>query len=197
MALEQEIKAAKERLGLPPETPVVSCYEAGRDGGPSSWAIGLASAATPTGFTAGRSTANPVMTAPGAGCGNPELARVGSRVLRHRGRYWMLYHRGENWRAWSTDLRTWTQEGVVWGYDRADPEGYSCGDGALGEFGAVLVVSGGITGAATAGNSTLTLGGTTVSSTGERRTLLPDSVLLAGPITSFSAAPSASHQLFD
>jgi transposase len=32
VALEQEIKAAKERLGLPPETPVVSCYEAGRDG---------------------------------------------------------------------------------------------------------------------------------------------------------------------
>ena len=31
-ALEREIKAAKERLGLPPETPVVSCYEAGRDG---------------------------------------------------------------------------------------------------------------------------------------------------------------------
>jgi transposase len=32
LVLEQEIKAAKERLGLPPETPVVSCYEAGRDG---------------------------------------------------------------------------------------------------------------------------------------------------------------------
>ena len=32
LVLEQEIKAAKERLGLPPETPVASCYEAGRDG---------------------------------------------------------------------------------------------------------------------------------------------------------------------
>jgi transposase len=32
VALEAEIKAAKERMGLPPETPVVSCYEAGRDG---------------------------------------------------------------------------------------------------------------------------------------------------------------------
>jgi transposase len=31
-ALEWEIRAAKERFGLPPETPVVSCYEAGRDG---------------------------------------------------------------------------------------------------------------------------------------------------------------------
>jgi transposase len=30
--LEKEILAAKERFGLPPETPVVSCYEAGRDG---------------------------------------------------------------------------------------------------------------------------------------------------------------------
>ncbi len=30
--LEQEILAAKERFGLPPETPVASCYEAGRDG---------------------------------------------------------------------------------------------------------------------------------------------------------------------
>ena len=30
--LEQEICAAKERFGLPPETPVASCYEAGRDG---------------------------------------------------------------------------------------------------------------------------------------------------------------------
>ncbi len=30
--LEAEIRAAKERFGLPPETPVVSCYEAGRDG---------------------------------------------------------------------------------------------------------------------------------------------------------------------
>jgi transposase len=32
LILEQEIRAAKERFGLPPETPVVSCYEAGRDG---------------------------------------------------------------------------------------------------------------------------------------------------------------------
>lgn len=31
-ALLQEIAKAKERFGLPPETPVVSCYEAGRDG---------------------------------------------------------------------------------------------------------------------------------------------------------------------
>src|SRR5881628_1901149 len=31
-ALTQEIGRAKERFGLPPETPVVSCYEAGRDG---------------------------------------------------------------------------------------------------------------------------------------------------------------------
>jgi transposase len=30
--LEQEIRAAKERFGLAAETPVVSCYEAGRDG---------------------------------------------------------------------------------------------------------------------------------------------------------------------
>lgn len=30
--LEQEICAAKERFGLPPETRVASCYEAGRDG---------------------------------------------------------------------------------------------------------------------------------------------------------------------
>ena len=27
-----EVGVAKERLGLPPETPVKSCYEAGRDG---------------------------------------------------------------------------------------------------------------------------------------------------------------------
>jgi hypothetical protein len=32
MILEKEILAAKERFGLPPETLVVSCYEAGRDG---------------------------------------------------------------------------------------------------------------------------------------------------------------------
>ena len=30
--LEQEMAAAKERFNLPPEAPVVSCYEAGRDG---------------------------------------------------------------------------------------------------------------------------------------------------------------------
>src|SRR3954468_7100575 len=30
--LTREIARAKERFGLPPETPVVSCYEAGRDG---------------------------------------------------------------------------------------------------------------------------------------------------------------------
>jgi len=30
--LEKEIAAAKERFGLPAQTPVVSCYEAGRDG---------------------------------------------------------------------------------------------------------------------------------------------------------------------
>ena len=32
LVMEAEIHAAKERFGLPPETPVVSCYEAGRDG---------------------------------------------------------------------------------------------------------------------------------------------------------------------
>jgi len=31
-ALGREIERAKSRLGLPPETPVASCYEAGRDG---------------------------------------------------------------------------------------------------------------------------------------------------------------------
>jgi transposase len=31
-ALRQEIEAAKKRFGLPKDTPVVSCYEAGRDG---------------------------------------------------------------------------------------------------------------------------------------------------------------------
>jgi transposase len=31
-ALRQEIAAAKERFGLPADTPVVSCYEAGREG---------------------------------------------------------------------------------------------------------------------------------------------------------------------
>jgi transposase len=30
--LERELEAAKERFDLPPETPVASCYEAGRDG---------------------------------------------------------------------------------------------------------------------------------------------------------------------
>ena len=33
-ALEKEIAAARTRFGLPPEAPVVSCYERGRDG---SW----------------------------------------------------------------------------------------------------------------------------------------------------------------
>jgi len=32
VALERELQAAKERFGLPPQTTVVSCYEAGRDG---------------------------------------------------------------------------------------------------------------------------------------------------------------------
>src|SRR5262249_15587749 len=31
-ALEREIQRAKHRFGLPEEAPVVSCYEAGRDG---------------------------------------------------------------------------------------------------------------------------------------------------------------------
>ncbi|MEW6754285.1 MAG: hypothetical protein AB1505_25375 [Candidatus Latescibacterota bacterium] len=109
-------------------------YEAGRDPGPSQWAICLATAPTPTGFSGGRCAGNPVLTAPGPGCGNPELARLGSEVIRHRGRYWMLYHRGENWRAWSTDLRSWTQEGVLWGYDRSDRAGYSCGDASMCQF---------------------------------------------------------------
>ena len=30
--LWKEIELAKEKLGLPPDAPVVSCYEAGRDG---------------------------------------------------------------------------------------------------------------------------------------------------------------------
>ena len=32
VALQDEIKAAKKRFGLPEDTPVLSCYEAGRDG---------------------------------------------------------------------------------------------------------------------------------------------------------------------
>ena len=32
VGLDLEIKRAKERFGLPAETPVISCYEAGRDG---------------------------------------------------------------------------------------------------------------------------------------------------------------------
>lgn len=32
VALQDEIKAAKQRFGLPQEAPVLSCYEAGRDG---------------------------------------------------------------------------------------------------------------------------------------------------------------------
>ncbi len=32
VGLALEIKKAKERFGLPPEAPVISCYEAGRDG---------------------------------------------------------------------------------------------------------------------------------------------------------------------
>ena len=32
VALEKEIRMAKKRFGLPEETPVLSCYEAGRDG---------------------------------------------------------------------------------------------------------------------------------------------------------------------
>ncbi|MFV2045415.1 MAG: IS110 family transposase, partial [Anaerolineales bacterium] len=31
-ALQREIRRAKKRFGLPEETPVLSCYEAGRDG---------------------------------------------------------------------------------------------------------------------------------------------------------------------
>ncbi|MFH1567403.1 MAG: hypothetical protein ABIL09_05325 [Gemmatimonadota bacterium] len=109
-------------------------YEAGHDEGPSRWDICLATAATPTGFSSGRHPGNPVLVAPGGGCGNPELARIGSRVLRQGGRYWLLYHRGENWRAHSADLHSWTQEGVAWGYDRADPVGYSCGDASVCQF---------------------------------------------------------------
>ncbi|MBN1438987.1 MAG: hypothetical protein JW929_06205 [Anaerolineales bacterium] len=33
-ALEEEISMAKKRFGLPPDAPVRSCYEAGRDGFP-------------------------------------------------------------------------------------------------------------------------------------------------------------------
>src|SRR5262249_54886707 len=32
VGLAFEIKTAKERFGLPPDAPVISCYEAGRDG---------------------------------------------------------------------------------------------------------------------------------------------------------------------
>ncbi|MFC1526158.1 DUF2341 domain-containing protein [Candidatus Latescibacterota bacterium] len=109
-------------------------YEAGRDEGPSQWVTCLATARTPTGFSEGRWADNPVLTSPGPGCGNPELARHGSRVIREGGRYWLFYHRGENWRAWSADLHTWVQEGVVWGYDRTDPVGFSCGDASLCQF---------------------------------------------------------------
>jgi len=108
-------------------------YEAMREG-QDKFVICLATSASPTGFSSGRDPGNPIMTAPGAGCGNPELARIGSRVLRLGGKYYLFYHRLETWRAWSTDLHGWTEEGVVWGYDRTDHVGFSCGDASVCQF---------------------------------------------------------------
>ncbi len=97
------------------------------------WSITLVTSPTPTGFNQGNRTQ--VLTAPGNGCGNPELARIGSEVIKHNGRYYMFYHRGENWRAHSADLLSWVEEGILWGYDKHDPvRGYSCGDAAVCQF---------------------------------------------------------------
>lgn len=83
------------------------------------WEIGLATATAPEGPWT-KSVSNPVLTDIDQGCGNAELPRVNNEVIKHDGKYYMYFHHGTTGsngnirRAYSTDLVTWVDEGILW-----------------------------------------------------------------------------------
>ena len=96
----------------------------------SVWQIGLANSTDGTTWT--KNTSNPTFTHSGAG--NPELARLSSEVLKHNGKYYMYYHvMPDVYRAYSTNLTVWTQEGKIGGINKT-PSSYHHGDAALAQY---------------------------------------------------------------
>lgn len=105
----------------------------------SKWQIGLATASAPEGSWT-KYGSNPVITGTVAnGAGNPELPRLGSTVLKSYGKYYCYYHSqgasgGDIYRAYSTDLHTWTVEGVIDGVRRDHSLLWTYGDHCLVQF---------------------------------------------------------------
>ena len=100
----------------------------------SEWKIGLATSTDGTNWT--RYASNPVID--GTNSGNPELARIGSTILKHNNKYYLYTHEqiGTTWeihRWYSSDLHSWTDEGETDGIVKT-PSGYSHGDHALSQF---------------------------------------------------------------
>lgn len=102
--------------------------------GPSStWQIGLAT--SNDGLNWVRDSKNPVLSVLGAG--NPELARLGSTILKYNGKYYMYYHvQPDVYRANSTDLHKWFLEGKIDGNQHTPTYNNinNYGDATLGEF---------------------------------------------------------------
>lgn len=108
--------------------------------GQTTWAIGLATSADGKDWT--KSESNPVFSVVinDVGCSNPELARVGSAVIKYDGKYYMYYHSGSIdypggnvFRAYSTNLTSWTDEEQIEGIV-VSPSEYSHGGHCLAEF---------------------------------------------------------------
>lgn len=81
------------------------------------WTIGLATASAPEGPWT-KYASNPVITSVIQGAGNPEIPRVNNEIIKHNGLYYVYFHQGDGLtahirRAYSSDLHTWTQEGII------------------------------------------------------------------------------------
>lgn len=67
---------------------------------------------------------NPVITHYPGAAGNPDLAKIGNEPLKVEGKYFMYFHGSTSdvssniYRAWSTDLVTWHDEGII--FDNRD-----------------------------------------------------------------------------